>query len=797
MAETDKSKEILGAGREILRTEGDIDGQLKERLKTLEKVSKAYEDINAKIKASEELGKDLKSLEFDIFKNLKEQVKLQADLNKLLETDQSIVNRVQKKRQDLGESLKQETQAQKALDKLKQDALLMDEQDLKIQRLKIASAQQGLDNIQAYISEQKDSISLEEAQVMALQEALELSQKTLISLKQRAAQEMLIAQRMGITGNMLKGSYNILNKLGLGSFMRLQEITQKLQIEAQNGASKWKIFGMALGETFASLGEALKDPVTILTGLYKLFEGVFRLAVQYQTKLFEAAKTLGIGVTQSKELYKNFQGIAWQNGQLAMTAKQLVDSYSKVNEQLGFMGPKNAEFLTFAAGIERRLGLGAQDMENMYLFAASTGKSVKDTYANIIASTKMQGMRLKMQMSEKQIMQAISKVSATVFNNFKGNVQQIALAVQKATKFGTTLDQINQAGMSMLDFESSISKEFEAQLLTGRNIDLSRARQFALTGSTEQLMGEITRQLGNQAQWNKMNVLQQQSLAEAMGMSKEAVDEMFRKQQLVGALGKEANADAVTQYNTLLAQGKSRSEIFQLMGQQAASDALAASVQDKMAATMERIRDTMGRMAQVVIPIAEAFANMLGNANSLKILLGASVISAGLIAYSAIRTANAKQKEMATQLQLNIIQAEGAAMALVGVQREAAMARIAAIRAGASATAGSGYLGPAALGVGVAVIGALMAYLASAGGGGSSGVSAAGISAPSSGISPSNSTAMNMSANQQDNGSRINPAANERPINLNVTAKMAVDPGVMVSSINQHTKYDSNKLMSS
>jgi hypothetical protein len=88
MAETpqntpDSSREILQAGKEVLKNEGDINGQLKERLKNLEKVIKAHDDINAKIKASEELGKDVKELELDIYKNLRERVKIEAQLGKI------------------------------------------------------------------------------------------------------------------------------------------------------------------------------------------------------------------------------------------------------------------------------------------------------------------------------------------------------------------------------------------------------------------------------------------------------------------------------------------------------------------------------------------------------------------------------------------------------------------------------------------------------------------------------------------------------------------------------------------
>jgi hypothetical protein len=166
-----------------------------------------------------------------------------------------------------------------------------------------------------------------------------------------------------------------------------------------------------------------------------------------------------------------------------------------------------------------------------------------------------------------------------------------------------------------------------------------------------------------------------------------------------------------------------------------------ASVQDKIAATMERIRDTIGQMSQALMPVIEGFANVVSNATALKILFGGAVVATGLIATSSIIAAKAKRDQLSAQLQLNLIQAEALAMLLPQIAREQALTRITAIRAGAATTAGSGYLGPAALGVGVAVISAIMAYLASSGGGGGGAVgSTAAIPAPSTNMSSMGST---------------------------------------------------------
>jgi hypothetical protein len=51
-----------------------------------------------------------------------------------------------------------------------------------------------------------------------------------------------------------------------------------------------------------------------------------------------------------------------------------------------------------------------------------------------------------------------------------------------ASALGMELEQVATSGESMLDFQSSIESELEAELLTGKQLNLEKARLLALTG---------------------------------------------------------------------------------------------------------------------------------------------------------------------------------------------------------------------------------------------------------------------------------------------------------------------------
>jgi UDP-N-acetylglucosamine 2-epimerase len=98
---------------------------------------------------------------------------------------------------------------------------------------------------------------------------------------------------------------------------------------------------------------------------------------------------------------------------------------------------------------------------------------------------------------------------------------------------------------SLLNFESSIEKQLEASMLLGRQINLDKARQLAFTGQHGKMMEEILRQVGGEAEFNRMNVIQRKSLAESVGMNVEQLSRLVRNNAASGVAGVGAQVGAV------------------------------------------------------------------------------------------------------------------------------------------------------------------------------------------------------------------------------------------------------------
>jgi hypothetical protein len=561
---------------------------------------------------------------------------------------------------------------------------------------------------------------LSEAQKKENENTLRYTDLILKGAQRRLAEEKDIEKRMGIAGVAMKGLSTALDKFGMGGLLQMDQISEKMDEVARDGGSKWKVLGAGLKESFKSVGEALKDPTVLITGIFGMLKGIVDLALKYRDLQFETGKALGMGVTEAGKLRSEFRQIAQANNDLGLTAGQLVETYGQLNDQLGFMGPTNAEFLTTTAGIQRRIGASAEQMERLQAFAMGAHKSLQATYASVVNSAKAMGARLKLNMSEKQILDGISKVSAGVLLNMKGNIPALAAAVVQAKKLGTTLDEINSQGEQMLDFESSMQKQMEFQLLTGKEIDLSKARELALNNDTVGLMQELNRLGLSQTEYEKMNFEQRRSYAELLGLSKDKVEEIYHQQSLTNELGKEAGEQLKAEYD---AKGN-------LIGQQSAADALKASAQEKMTAAIENMKEKLGEMLQPVAKLAEQFLGWITNIDNLKMVLAGVLTIMGAIGVRAMFVGAQKKQQLATELQLRALNTQMIAQAAV-IQAKATgqvvsqeMAATAAgktavmnaANAGASATAGAGYLGPGALAVGLAVVGGLMMMISSMGG---------------------------------------------------------------------------------
>ena len=410
---------------------------------------------------------------------------------------------------------------------------------------------------------------------------------------------------LGRTGMIMQG----LTKIPIvGQLLDAKRATEAMEKAAAKTNSRWKVFQVGIKEMGASLKESLNDPLVIafsafklissaISGIVKLFKIAIELGLKFDQTTFDIAKNVGVTVDEAEVLQRQFIAISKSSENWGLRSSEVAKTYQDISNSLGFMAPSNKEFLETATLIQKRLGASAEDMSALALQSTLSGKTLEETMGTLNASRNIEGARNRLLLSQKQILNGIAKTSAAVLINFKGDVGALGDAIVRATKLGTTLDTINKQGESLLDFESSISAEFEAQLLTGRDINLTRAREFALAGDTKNLMEELNRQGATYQQFMSENVIARQAEAKAVGLSVEEYSKILLQQQQANRLGAEQGRSALEQYNLLVQRGATQEDIIKKLGsEQEAADLKKASMQDKFQATIERLKDTLGEI---------------------------------------------------------------------------------------------------------------------------------------------------------------------------------------------------------
>jgi hypothetical protein len=295
-----------------------------------------------------------------------------------------------------------------------------------------------------------------------------------------------------------------------------------------------------------SNAETGKNTSVLLTGLKALGGSFSWITLALTTaKLFldaligadkrvtDIAKNLSISKDAADGIYTNLKGFKDNLNSSLQSTQKIVDAFNELSQLTEFstIATKNqvdAQItLTKQIGISTEAALGFQ--ETLAVSNIDAEKGI-DIITNQISAFANQN---KVVADGRKIFEQISKTSKLIQLNFRGNLDSLVKSTLQANKLGLSLDQVNKIGESLLDFESSISSELEAELLTGKQLNLEQARLYALNNDIAGLTQEIANQGINAANFASMNRIQQEAIAKTLGMSANELGDSLYKQELI------------------------------------------------------------------------------------------------------------------------------------------------------------------------------------------------------------------------------------------------------------------------
>jgi len=287
-------------------------------------------------------------------------------------------------------------------------------------------------------------------------------------------------------------------------------------------------------------------PIGIALGVLTALVGII---VKARSAARDLGKDLGISAAEAGKMLPALKASEFQFKMMGLDGDQLKLTLTEIGKEFGSMenmtvaNVRNIEKFAQMAGVAGtdvvKLNKVFMDLDGLSFDAAT---NVSKTAASL---AKAAGVS-----TDKVIGDMASNAADFARFSMEG-AEGFAKAAVEAAKVGSSLSEILKAADSLIDFETSISAQFKAQVLTGKQINTEKARQLALDGDIAGLTNEIQSIVGSVGDIQSLNVIQRKSVAYSIGIS---VADLLRISRGEQAQQQETVQDKLNVTNKLLAE---------------------------------------------------------------------------------------------------------------------------------------------------------------------------------------------------------------------------------------------------
>ena len=555
--------------KDIQSLQNEFDG-LKQKMADLDNTSSSvYEQISAIVSEMKGVSEPIRNAR-GAFRSLNDEArKLRddeigiTDLNRAqVEALQEKVSRQREFLTDQAKIIEENNLLQENLKEQEELAKKTDKQSIaRLKRLK--TEEQEMKSILAAAEDQSGVFDTMETQI---EKRLQLEKK--------------ISSAVGVTGALVEGTGALMERLGMRSGIfhdAMKDAAKEMregakQIEGQvTFMHKLNLAATGFSILVKGFAKALSDPAAAVGAIVMGFLDVQKAAVK------------------SAQLSGQFDmSMGAANSTLASTT-DVLETAVELTEQLG-MNAQNVisdETLAKAAELKNTMGLAADEAGGLAIMAQTSGQNL-DAVTNAVVSTTSEFNKAnRSAVSQGVILRDVAKTSDSIKASLGNNPKALAQAASAARRMGMELSRVDDIAESLLDFESSIEAELEAQLLTGKNINMAKARELALNNDLAGLSKELFKNSASLAEFGQMNRIQQEAQAKALGMSRDELSRIAYQRSL--ELG-------MTEEQAAAAAGVN------------AEDMKRMDIQEKIQKLIGKIQQAFAPVLEVVVDIVDALA---------------------------------------------------------------------------------------------------------------------------------------------------------------------------------------------
>ena len=326
-----------------------------------------------------------------------------------------------------------------------------------------------------------------------------------------------LSKLMGEVSSANKDFATALEEIATEDFGHLNEQATKFGQLLQNGGKDLE----KQVKTSAKLNETFDNILESVTGIdiEKTLTAAGALAIigKFASKTLEIKQSLGTSAVESARLAGNLSVAGITAKALGGNAQEAEAAVTGLVEEFGSLSVVSLETSVNLGKLVASSGLTGQNAAKLLKSLDSISGASIETNIALIKSA--ESLARAEGVAPAQVLNDIASDTENFAKFAKDGGVNIARAAIEARKLGLSLGTVAGIAENLLDFESSIEAQLEASLLLGRQINLDKARELALTGDLEGLAKEVKNQVGSQAEFEAMNVIQRQSLAKAIGVN--------------------------------------------------------------------------------------------------------------------------------------------------------------------------------------------------------------------------------------------------------------------------------------
>ncbi len=457
-----------------------------------------------------------------------------------------------------------------------------------------------------------DSGKLKDEELEATRDNLRLGRDLLLITEERLELENKINQKMGMAPAIADGMGKVLRKIGFGGLadqLKLDDAVAKTKefVKTNEGnVSSFETLKNFSGNIASNMGGMLTKANLIQASIGLLVSSM----KEVDSMAGETAKTFGTSYKEAGKINEELTRVAATTHNIFINTKGLVDAQNQLNSALGTSAQLSGDSLANYTEITKQAGYSVETATTLFKLRQISGKTEKDLSQTYLGQVKALNLQNNLSVNGKVLLNEISNVSKGILATYSKNPEKLAQAAFEAKKLGINMKEVEGISNSLLDIESSIGAEYEAEVMTGKQLNLERARYYALTNDLAGVAKEINKQGIDSTAWIKMNAIQQEAMAKSMGMTKDQMGDMVMEASTLKKIGMADNEENKKKLAYLKEHGGNLESISELGKEEYDRQLKSVTTQEKFLALTEKLKEVFISMAEPVMAIVSPLVDL-------------------------------------------------------------------------------------------------------------------------------------------------------------------------------------------